>query len=64
MADKRFTPCTPEALDDFIKRCLAVNGRQPTLFEIKDEFGGILGAIVNGWELERRKSKEEPLTGR
>lgn len=40
--------CTPELLLALIERL----GRMPTLLEIKQEFGGILGAYVSAWTLQ------------
>lgn len=42
--------CTPEKLLAFIEEI----GRMPTLKECKDRWGGILGAIVDAWELQRQ----------
>ncbi len=50
-ADNR---CTPEKLLAYLKRCRAINGKSPTLAEVKQEFGGILGPLLDGWELERQ----------
>ncbi len=46
--------CTPEKLEAFIHLVWKLNGRMPTLRELKAEFGGILGPLLDGWELERR----------
>lgn len=46
--------CTPELLLEFIRKTQKLQNRFPTLLEIKHEFGGIIGAIVDGWELQRR----------
>lgn len=42
--------CTPERLLAFYREL----GRKPTLGECKKRFGGILGPMVDGWELQRR----------
>ncbi len=42
--------CTPELLRAYILDL----GRYPTLQECKKRFGGILGPIFDGWELQRR----------
>jgi hypothetical protein len=41
--------CTPELLLEFMAKL----GKYPTLAELKKEFGGILGPMVDGWELQR-----------
>jgi len=46
--------CTPEKLEAFIRLTLGAVGRFPTLQEIKRQFGGLLGAYLDGWELQRR----------
>lgn len=45
--DKR---CTPELLLEFMLHI----GRYPTMGELKYVFGGILGPLIDGWELQRR----------
>lgn len=42
--------CTPERLLAFMNRL----GRQPTLLECKNEFGGILAVLTSGWALQQR----------
>jgi hypothetical protein len=42
--------CTPEKLLAFIRELR----RMPTLKECKERFGGILGPMVDAWELRRR----------
>jgi hypothetical protein len=44
--------CTPEKLEALIRTTWAARRRMPTLEEIKHEFGGILGAMVDYWKLE------------
>ena len=44
--------CTPEKLLAFIRTCVRFNGKQPTLLEIKRQFGGILGPMVDYWKLK------------
>lgn len=39
--------CTPDLLLEFINKL----GRMPTLHECKQEFGGILGPMLDGWTL-------------
>lgn len=46
--------CTPELLWEFIRETRARTGKSPTLLDCKGRFGGILGPLVCGWELERR----------
>lgn len=46
--------CTPESLAEFVQRFTAANGHGPTLGDCKQEFGGILGVLTSGWELQRR----------
>jgi hypothetical protein len=41
--------CTPELLLEFMLKL----GKYPTLAELRHEFGGVLGPIVDGWELQR-----------
>ncbi len=45
--------CTPELLLAFCRKVWRASGRSPTMFEIKHEFGGILGAMVYEPELKR-----------
>lgn len=42
--------CSPDKLLEFIWSL----GRMPTLQECKKHFGGILGPLFDGWELERQ----------
>jgi hypothetical protein len=42
--------CTP----DLLLAWLLELGRQPTLQECKQHFGGILGPLFCGWELQRQ----------
>jgi hypothetical protein len=42
--------CTPELLLAWVREL----GRAPTLKECQDRYGGILSALVSGWELQRR----------
>lgn len=46
--------CTPETLTAFIRKWLKTNGREPDLRDIKQEFGGILGAHRAAWELDKQ----------
>ena len=46
--------CTPERLLEFVGRIKRLHGRSPTLHECKAEFGGIIGPLVDYWELKRR----------
>ncbi len=55
----RFEPgemerCTPERLLAFINEVKAATGKPPTLRDCRQRFGGILGPIVDSWELRRR----------
>lgn len=45
--------CTPETLLDFLQRTWRVSHRSPTMKEVKDEFGGIIGSMVMYPELVR-----------
>lgn len=46
--------CTPERLLAFIKETKAKTGKSPTLKDCKERFGGILGPMVDAWELRKR----------
>jgi hypothetical protein len=46
--------CTEEKLEAYLRARIAETGRFPTLYEIKKQFGGILGAFVCAWALDRR----------
>jgi hypothetical protein len=46
--------CTPEKLEAFVRASLSVSGRFPSLQELKNEYGGVLGPLVDSWELDRR----------
>ncbi len=46
--------CTPERLLAFIQETRAATGKSPTLRDLKQKFGGILGPLIDGWELKRR----------
>ncbi len=46
--------CTPEKLLAFVQECLKAQGRHPSLAECKKRFGGLLGPLLDGWELKER----------
>ncbi len=46
--------CTPERLLVFIQETRRRTGKWPTLRDCKDRYGGILGPLVDAWELRRR----------
>jgi hypothetical protein len=46
--------CTPERLLAFIQLSKKTVGRMPNLAECKAKFGGILGPMVDYWELKRK----------
>lgn len=54
-ADNR---CTPAKLEAFCRTMLREHGRFPTLLEIKNQFGGLLGAYVDAWNMNPQTWKE------
>jgi hypothetical protein len=44
--------CTPDRLLDYIREVRAAHRRMPTLAELKQKFGGILGPMVDYWTLQ------------
>lgn len=46
--------CTPELLLSFVQDHLAATGKHPTLRDVKARFGGILGALLDGWTLKQQ----------
>jgi hypothetical protein len=46
--------CTPEKLEAYIRKHVQATGQIPTLHSCIKQFGGILGALVDLWELDRR----------
>lgn len=46
--------CSPEKLLAFIQDHRRTTGKKPTLEDCKRRFGGILGPMVDFWELRRR----------
>lgn len=46
--------CTPELLLAFVQEHLAATGKHPTLRDIKQRFGGIIGPLIDGWTLKQQ----------
>ena len=52
--------CTPELLWEFIQDTESRTGKSPTLRDCMARFGGLLGPLVSGWELQRRGLLPDP----
>ncbi len=46
--------CTPARLLAFIRETRQRSGKSPTLRDLKDRFGGILGPLVDAWTLQKQ----------
>jgi hypothetical protein len=46
--------CTPELLKEFVERSLKATGRYPTMGELRQRFGGLIGPIMDGHTLRDR----------